>query len=85
MWSGFPFHSGLIEPIYDSSYRYMHESTVTSGYVYVGLYDIYKFFHSLKLFTEDLVEEGQWGKQIIDWMMRRLDAITGRILHLAHA
>jgi len=55
-----PFPSGSIEPIYDSNYTYVHESTLTSGYVYVGLYDIYKFFHSLKIFAENLVEDAQW-------------------------
>lgn len=56
-----PFPSGSIEPIYDENYRYCHESTLESGYIYVGLYDIYKFFHSLKLFSENLSEDdGQW-------------------------
>lgn len=55
-----PFPSGSIEPIYDANYTYVHESTLTSGYIYVGLYDIYKFFYSLKIFAENLAEDEQW-------------------------
>lgn len=52
-----PFPSGEINPTNDSNYPYMHESTITMGYMYAGLYDIYKFYHSLKLFTENLDED----------------------------
>jgi hypothetical protein len=56
-----PFPSGSTEPIHDTRYRYIHESTLTTGYIYVGLYDIYKFFHSLKIFAENLsATNGQW-------------------------
>ncbi len=56
-----PFPSGSVEPTSDSAFRFMHESTLTTGYIYVGLYDIYKFFHSLKIFAENLSEDdGQW-------------------------
>lgn len=52
-----PFPSGEINPTNDSNYPYMHESTITMGYMYAGLYDIYKFYHSLKLFTESLDDD----------------------------
>jgi hypothetical protein len=55
-----PFPSGEVDPTNDNNYPFVHESTVTSGYKYAGLYDIYKFFHSLKLFTENLsADDGQ--------------------------
>ena len=51
-----PFPSGEINPTNDTQMRYMHESAITLGYMYAGLYDIYKFYHSLTLFTENLNE-----------------------------
>ena len=54
-----PSPSLTLNPLKDSNYRYTHECVVTTGYMYAGLYDIYKFYHALKLFTEDLVEDGQ--------------------------
>lgn len=55
-----PYPSGTKKPTKESAYRYIHESVIESGYIYVGLYDIYKFFHSLKLFTENLEEDVAW-------------------------
>lgn len=52
-----PFPSGEIKPTNDTTYRYIHESTITLGYMYAGLYDIYKFYHSLKIFSENLDED----------------------------
>jgi len=52
-----PFPSGEINPTNDSNMRWVHESTITFGYMYAGLYDIYKFYHSLKLFTENLDDD----------------------------
>ncbi len=52
-----PFPSMTLDPRKDSSYRYTHEGTLTSGYMYAGLYDVYKFYKSLKLFSEGLVED----------------------------
>jgi hypothetical protein len=69
-----PFPSSSTEPINDSAYRFAHESTLTSGYVYVGLYDIFKFFHSLKIFTENLDEDHQWIE--VDYRIDDEDAWT---------
>lgn len=55
-----PVPSGTKKPTKESAYRYTHESVIESGYVYVGLYDIYKFFHSLKIFSENLEEGTCW-------------------------
>lgn len=55
-----PFPSGVKKPTRESNYTYVHESVVQSGYIYVGLYDIHKFFHSLKLFTEGLSKDTCW-------------------------
>lgn len=55
-----PIPSGAKKPTTESAYRYIHESVIECGYVYVGMYDIFKFFHSLKLFTENLQEDVAW-------------------------
>ena len=54
-----PFPDSSRNPTKDSEYRFTHEAALTSSYQYVGLYDIYKMYHSLKLFTEGLVEDEQ--------------------------
>ena len=36
-----------IQPLQDSNYTYVHECSLTTGYIYCGLYEIYKFFHSI--------------------------------------
>ena len=51
-WLGMP--SDTLDPTKDSAYLYTHECAVTTGYMYAGLYDVVKYVHSLKLFTENL-------------------------------
>ncbi len=53
-----PFPSGTTDPTQDSDYRYTHESAVELSYMQAGMYDLYKLYNSLKLFTEDL-DDGQ--------------------------
>jgi|10_taG_2_1085330.scaffolds.fasta_scaffold00110_36 hypothetical protein len=48
------------DPFYDTNARFTHESTVTSSWIYANLQDVPKFFNSLKLFTEGLVEDAQY-------------------------
>ena len=56
-----PFPSGTVDPLADANMRFVHESVIPTGYKYAGLYDVFKFYHSLKLFTEHLSEDdGQW-------------------------
>lgn len=54
-----PFPSLTLDPTKDSNYRYTHYGTWTSGWMYVSMADAYKFFKSVKLFTEDLSSEAQ--------------------------
>jgi hypothetical protein len=48
-----------LNPLQDSAFLYNHESTLTTGYMYAGLYEIYKFLHSLTGITENL-GSNQW-------------------------
>lgn len=57
IWLGYP--SLTTNPQRDTNYRYTHEATITTGYIYAGLYDVFKFYKSLKLFTEDLEADAQ--------------------------
>jgi len=41
----------------DSNYRYTHETVVESAWITGGLVDLWKFYHSVKLFNENLVED----------------------------
>ena len=51
-----PFPSMTIDPTHDTNYRYTHEATLTSGYIYCGMSDAYKFFKAVTLFTENLAD-----------------------------
>ena len=53
-----PFPSGTIYPQNDNNYLYRHEGSMTSAYIYVGMFDLIKTFHSLKLHSENLSEDG---------------------------
>jgi len=52
-----PFPSGTIYPYRDSAYRYTHEASVVSGWMYAGLVDVPKIFSRLRLFAENLIED----------------------------
>lgn len=54
-----PFPSLTLDPTKDSNYHFGHYGNFTSGWMYVGMVDAFKFFKSLKLFAEDLDEDGQ--------------------------
>jgi len=53
------FPSATVDPTKDSRYAYTHEGAIESGYVYANLFDVYKIYNSLKLFTENLTEDEQ--------------------------
>lgn len=55
MWV--PFPSNTLNPLYDPSFMYVWESTVESSYIYADMADAYKFFKSLKLYTEGLSDD----------------------------
>lgn len=55
-----PFPSMTLNPTNDSSYYYNHEGVLESGYLYAGMIDATKLFQSMKLFSESLVENGQF-------------------------
>jgi hypothetical protein len=57
MWLYFPLGPEI--PYNDSSYRYTHESMVETSWQHAGLSEVYKLYHSLKLFTEGLSEDEQ--------------------------
>ena len=44
----------VLRPENDANFTYTHEGTLTSGYMYAGLQDIFKLYQSVKLFTENL-------------------------------
>lgn len=55
-----PFPEKTLNPLHDNTYAYTHESVITSGYIYAGLYDAQKLFDRIKTFTEGLSEDAQW-------------------------
>lgn len=55
-----PFPSMTLDPTKDSAARYTHESVIVTGYMYAGLYDIYKFYNSIKVFAENLAKDQQY-------------------------
>lgn len=55
-----PFPSLTVDPTKDSNYRFKHYGNITSGWIYVGMVDAFKFFKSLKLFAENLSSEAQY-------------------------
>lgn len=63
-----PFPSGTINPLNDNNYLFRHEGSVTSAFIYGGMFDLIKTFHSMKLHSENLNED---GVQI--WMDYRVD------------
>lgn len=54
-----PFPSLTLDPTKDSNYHFAHYGNFTSGWIYVGMVDAFKFFKSLKLFAENLTDAGQ--------------------------
>lgn len=54
-----PFPSLTLDPTKDSNYKFTHYGNFTSGWIYVGMVDAFKFFKSLKLFAENLSDDGQ--------------------------
>jgi len=55
-----PFPSMTVDPTHDSNYVFTYESTITSGYIYCGMVDAFKFFKSIKIFTENLSTDKCW-------------------------
>ena len=54
-----PFPSGEIDPTNDVNMKFCHESAIQLGYMYAGMYDVWKFYHELKMFALNLVEDEQ--------------------------
>ncbi len=48
------FPSLSTDPTKDSSYRYSHEGTLTSAYVYGNLFEIEKLYHAIRVLTEGI-------------------------------
>ena len=53
-----PFPSGTVNPQNDNNYLFRHEGSITSSYIYAGMFDLIKTFHSVKLHTENLNDSG---------------------------
>lgn len=72
MWIPMP-SSIPLNPYNDAYYQYAYEGHLITGYMYAGLYDIWKLYNSVKLFVEGLVEDEQWieadyqADGITDW------------------
>jgi hypothetical protein len=49
-----PIPSFTTNPYYDSNYRYAHEGYLTTAWMYLGMKDVSKVFHSVKIFSEGL-------------------------------
>lgn len=47
----------VLRPENDSNFRHTFEGTLTSGYMYAGLQDIFKLYQSMKIFSEFLGDE----------------------------
>lgn len=54
-----PIVSLTNNPLKISDMRFTHETVVTSGYIYSGMYDTWKLFYGLKIVTEQM-PEGTW-------------------------
>lgn len=55
IWLHFP--SSLMDVQKDTAMRFTHEAVVESAWMYAGLVDIYKFYRSIKLFSENLSDD----------------------------
>lgn len=55
-----PMPSLTIDPTKDNNYRYTHEASLITGYIYSGMVDAYKFYQSFKIFAESLVTNSQF-------------------------
>ncbi|HBF40440.1 MAG TPA: hypothetical protein DDW19_01265 [Anaerolineaceae bacterium] len=55
-----PFPSDTLDPTKDANMRWTHEGVIISGYMYAGLYNIYKFSYSITLFAERMAKDGQF-------------------------
>ncbi|MEN6571406.1 MAG: choice-of-anchor R domain-containing protein [Anaerolineaceae bacterium] len=55
-----PFPSDNMDPNKDANMRCVHEGVITNGYMYAGLYNIYKFSYSITIFAERMAKNGQF-------------------------
>ncbi len=46
--------SGGVDPLQDSNYRFVHEGSLETSWIHAGLYDLYKYYHSMKVFADNL-------------------------------
>ena len=65
MWLDFP--SLTLYPTSDPNYKYTNEGVLISGWFYAGMFDVIKFYRSIKIFAENLAENSV--EIYIDWMM----------------
>lgn len=56
------FPSMTIDPTKDTKYRYTHEASLTTGWIYGNMFDVDKIYHSIRTLCEDLYE----GEQFIE-------------------
>jgi hypothetical protein len=56
-----PIPSFTTNPYYDTNYRYAHEGYLTTAWIYLGMKDVSKVFHSVKIYSEGL-SDGQTVK-----------------------
>jgi len=55
IWLSMP--SLTVDPSKDTNSRFTHESSLITGWMYATLFDVYKLYNSVKLFTENLDED----------------------------
>ncbi len=67
-----PMPSLTFDPYRDSNYRFTHEGMITTAWMYMGMQDIPKFFHTLTLFTENAAS----GAQVVDAEYQTDDSST---------
>jgi hypothetical protein len=51
-----------LNPLTESDYRFTWESVLTTSWYYMNMYDVYKLYHSLKIFGQKLLASNQFIK-----------------------
>lgn len=55
IWLHFP--SGIVSTMRDKAMRFVHEAVFESSWITAGLVDVFKYYKSIKLFTENLKKD----------------------------
>ncbi len=51
-----------LNPLTESGYPFTWESVMTTSWIYMNMYDVYKLYHSLKIFGQNLTASNQYIK-----------------------